>query len=199
MDEYIKLPSPQINLPFPLMKALEMRRSKRRWQDTQVSLQNLSNLLWAACGITVKETSTSKSKRTSPSATNCQEIKIYIALESGLYLYNEEEHILVSKAEKDIRSFIGTQKMMQSAPVGLIFVADYSRMKLYLGKDENRKLFVAGTDTGYISENIYLYCAASNLSTVILGLVNRKELENIMQLGENEKVVYTQVVGNSVG
>lgn len=198
MDEVIKLPCPEIGLTFPLMKALVMRRSKRKWQDSAVSIQNLSNLLWAACGITVKETSSCKSKRTAPSATNCQEIKIYVALESGLYLYKEEEHVLICKLKKDIRSFIGTQKMMQSAPVGLIFIVDYSRMKLYLGKDENRKLFVAGTDTGFISQNIYLYCAASNLSTVILGLVNREELGNLMLLGEHEKVMYTQIVGNSV-
>ena len=87
--------------------------------------------------------------------------------------------------------------MMKSAPVGIIYVSDYSKMRTYFEKDENIKWFVSGTDTGFISQNVYLYCASTNLNTVIIGLVNRKELENIINLKDHEKVVYTQVVGNS--
>ena len=196
MDEIIKLPSPQIDLQFPLMKALELRRSKRKWAAASVSEQNLSNLLWAACGITMKESPGCKSRRTAPSATNCQEISLYVALESGLYSYDEKHHQLIQKSPSDIRDSIGTQKMMRSAPVGIIYVADYSRMKSYLAKDDDRKAFVAGTDAGFISQNIYLYCAAAGLSTVILGLVDREALHERMGLKTYEKVVYTQVVGN---
>jgi hypothetical protein len=52
MTYVVKLPEPQINLDFPLMKALEKRRSIRKWKDAPISEQELSNLLWAACGIT---------------------------------------------------------------------------------------------------------------------------------------------------
>lgn len=198
IENTIKLLAPQKDLGFPLMKALEERRTKRKWKNEPLSDQELSNLLWAACGITSEETNKNKSKRTAPSASNSQEIKVYVAIKEGLFLYDEKDHQLIQILSKDIRENIGTQKMMCSAPVGLIYVSDYSKMKSYLSKDENRKWFVSGTDTGFISQNVYLYCTAANLSTVILGLVNRDKLHEIMGLKECEKVVYTQVVGKSV-
>lgn len=198
MDQIRVLPEPQKDLPFPLMKALENRRTTRKWTDDEVSDQNLSNLLWAACGISVRATKTSKQKRTAPSAANCQEIKLFVALPDGLYVYYEANNNLVLRIDRDIRDKIGTQKMMKSAPVGIIFVSDYLKMKTYLSKDDTIKWFVAGTDAGFISQNIYLYCATANLSTAVLGLVNREELGKILGLSSNEKVVYTQVVGNSL-
>jgi SagB-type dehydrogenase family enzyme len=194
----IKLPDPQRELDFPLMKALELRRSKRKWAETPIELQELSNLLWAACGITHESTKRSKSKRTAPSATNCQEISVYVALVTGVYLYYEIEHQLIMIKSEDMREHLGTQKMMKSAPVGLIYVSDYSKFKVYLAKDEEKKKTVSGTDTGFISQNVYLYCAAAGLNTVVLGLVDRNKLHTMLGLDEHENVVYTQIVGNAV-
>jgi SagB-type dehydrogenase family enzyme len=198
MPDIIKLPLPQKSFDFPLIKALEMRRSKRKWGNEPLSIQEISNILWCACGITQVETPRSKSKRTAPSVTNSQSIKIYVALENGLFLYEEKHHHLVLVLEDDIRNNIGTQKMMHSAPVCLIYVADFLKMKSYLAKDINRKWFVSGTDTGFISQNVYLYCAAANLSTVILGLINRDKLHEIMHLSESENVIYSQVIGKNI-
>jgi SagB-type dehydrogenase family enzyme len=198
MAEMLKLPSPQKDLEFPLMKALEMRRTKRRWQYSNLSDQELSNVLWAACGITKGETMRSKSKRTAPSARNSQTISIYVALSKGLYLYDERNHGLILVGEKDIRAYISNQKMMKSAPVGLIYVSDFSRLKGYVGTDNNRKWFVAGTEAGFISQNVYLYCASARLSTAVIGLVDRDKLKEVMALREFEKVVYTQAVGKSL-
>ena len=194
----IKLPTPQKDLEFPLMKALEKRRSIRKWKNDALSDQELSNLLWAACGITKEETSRSKSRRTAPSASNSQAIKIYVTMKKGLFLYDEKKHQLIQILSKNIIENIGTQKMMHSAPLGLIYVSDFSKMKIYLAKSDNLKWFVSGTDTGFISQNVYLYCATANLSTVVLGLVNREKLHDIMDLKEYEKVTYTQVVGKSL-
>jgi SagB-type dehydrogenase family enzyme len=198
MAEMLKLPSPQKDLEFPLMKALEMRRTKRRWQYSNLSDQELSNVLWAACGITKGETMRSKSKRTAPSARNSQTISIYVALSKGLYLYDERNHGLILVGEKDIRAYISNQKMMKSAPVGLIYVSDFSRLKGYVGTDNNRKWFVAGTEAGFISQHVYLYCASARLSTAVIGLVDRDKLKEVMALREFEKVVYTQAVGKSL-
>ncbi len=195
MAEYIKLPEPQKDLDFPLMQALEERRSKRVWKEESLSNQEISNLLWAACGITKEGKYTTKSKRTAPSACNSQSIDIYVAIKEGLFRYDEKEHQLMRVLTKDIREHIGTQKMMRSAPLGLIYVSDHSRMKMYFGKDEDKKWFFSGTHAGYVSQNVYLYCAAANLNTVVLGLVDRDKLHDIMGLKEHEKVVYTQVVG----
>lgn len=198
MTESIKLPQPQKDLEFPLMKALELRRTKRKWKGLNLTDQEISNLLWAACGVTQEETKNSKSRRTAPSACNLQEIKVYIALQNGLFLYNEIKHQLLKISSEDIRKHIGTQKMMHSAPLGLIYVSDYSRFKTFIFKEEARKWYTSTADAAFIIQNVYLCCAATNLSTVILSLVNREKLHQIMGLKDFEKVIYTQVVGKSM-
>lgn len=198
MVKILKLPSPQKDLEFPLMKALEIRRTKRKWKDSNLSDQEISNLLWAACGVTVEETQRSKSKRTAPSARNSQAIKIYVALDKGLFRYDEKEHALILVNDRDVREYISNQSMMKSTPVGLIYVSDYLRLKGYVGTDDNRKWFVSGTEVGFISQNVYLFCASAKLSTAVIGLVNRDKLHEIMGLDEYEKVVYTQAIGKSI-
>jgi SagB-type dehydrogenase family enzyme len=196
MDHTIKLPEPQKELDFPLMKALEKRRSTRKWKDTPITEQELSNLLWAACGITKNKYGNVKSKRTAPSACNSQEIRVYVLMKKGVFLYDEENHALIEIISKDIREHIGTQKMMKSAPMGLVFVADLSRMTSPYLRNKEGQRFSAWVDTGYVSQNVYLYCAASDLGTVVLALVDRDKLHKLMQLKEHEKIVLTQVVGH---
>jgi SagB-type dehydrogenase family enzyme len=196
MKNKIKLPEPQKDLKFPLMKALEKRRTIRKWNDVPISEQEISNLLWAACGITKSKYGNVKSKRTAPSACNSQEIRVYAIMQKGVFLYNEEDHELIEITPKDIRDNIGTQKMMKSAPMGLVFVADLSRMKSPFLRSMEAKRFSAWVDTGYISQNVYLYCAASNLGTAVLSLVNRDKLHKLIGLKEDEKIVLTQVVGH---
>ena len=196
MAQSIILPEPQIDLEFPLMKALETRRSKRKWKDAPLSEQELSNLLWAACGISKEKCGRVKSKRTAPSACNAQEIRVYVLLKKGVFLYDEESHALVEMLTRDIREHTGTQKMMKSAPMGLVYVADLSRMTSPFLRSEEAKRFSAWVDTGFISQNVYLYCAAANLGTVVLSLVDRDKLHELMQLKEHEKIVLTQVVGH---
>ncbi len=197
METALILPPPQKDLEFPLMKALQLRRTRRKWDNSSLSDQELSNLLWAACGITMEETSQNKSKRTVPSARNSQTITVYVALHRGLFRYEEKSHRLIPILSLDIREHISTQKMMKSAPVGIIYVSDYSKLKGYVGTDDNRKLFVSGTETGFISQNVYLYCASANLNTAVIGLVNRDKLHDIMNLKDYEKVLYTQAVGRN--
>ena len=196
MNRIIKLPKPKKDLDFPLMKALEKRRSIRKWKDKPISEQEISNLLWAACGLTKEKYGNVKCKRTAPSSCNAQEIRVYVLLEKGAFLYNEENHELVEIIADDIREHTGTQKMMKSAPVGIVFVADLSRMTSPFLRSKDAKRFSAWVDTGYISQNIYLYCTAANLGTVALSLVDRDKLHALMQLKEHEKIVLTQVVGH---
>jgi len=99
---------------------------------------------------------------------------------------------------KDIRENIGNQKMMKSAPMGLVFVADLSRMNGPLFKNQEAQRFCAWVDTGYISQNVYLYCASSNLGTAVLALINRDKWHKLMNLKEHEKIVLTQVVGHLI-
>jgi len=191
----IKLPDPQKDLDFPLMKALEKRRSNRRWKDKPVSLQEISNLLWAACGLSKEKYGNVKCKRTAPSACNAQEIRIFVLLKDGVYLYEEHKHELIGIIPEDIREHTGTQKIMKSAPVGLVYVADLSRMNGPFLRSMEAKRFSAWVDTGFISQNVYLYCASANLATVVLAMINREKLYELMKLKEHQKIVLTQVVG----
>jgi SagB-type dehydrogenase family enzyme len=199
MEALIKLPEPQKNLEFPLMKALEKRRTLRKWKDENLSLQTISNLLWAACGLTQEQHGKTKCKRTAPSACNSQEIRVYTLLPEGIFLYDETKHQLQMIDSTDIREHIGRQKMMKSAPLGLVYVADLSRMTGPFFRNEEAKPFCAWLDTGYISQNVYLYSAAANLATVALALINRDILHSLMKLKDHEKIVLTQVVGYQAG
>lgn len=198
MIDFVKLPEPQKELTFPLMKAIEKRRTKRKWKEDSLSEQDISNILWVACGKTMEETKKSKSRRTVPSSRNSQTIKVYVALGKGLFLYDENSHGLVLIKTDDIRKNLTNQKMMKNMPLGLVYVSDFSRLKGYVGTDDYRKLFVAGTETGFISQNVYLYCASAGLNTAVIGLVDRDKLHETIGLVDYEKVVYTQAIGKSL-
>lgn len=198
MNDFIKLPEPQKDLTFPLMKAIEKRRTKRKWKKDSLSQQEISNVLWVACGKTMEESKRSKSRRTVPSSRNSQTIKVYVATDKGLFNYDENSHGLHLIKSDDIREELTNQKMMKDMPLGLIYVSDFSKLKGYVGTDNNRKLFVAGTETGFISQNVYLYCASAGLNTAVIGLVNRDKLHATMGLVDNEKVIFTQAIGKSL-
>ncbi len=186
--ENIALPAPDISGGKPLMKVLNDRKSDRSFSSKDLSLQTLSNLLWAACGINRK----GEGKRTAPSAMNRQEIDLYVAMVKGLYLYDAEKHALTLVIKKDLRSITGKQEFVRNAPVNLVYVADYTRMS---GNAED-KLIYSASDTGFISQNVYLFCASEGLATVVRGHVDRKVLAKEMKLKATQKVVLTQTVGH---
>jgi SagB-type dehydrogenase family enzyme len=184
----VKLPAPRLTGGMPLMEALKARQTVRDYTADKLSPQVLSDLLWAAFGINRPESG----KRTAPSAVNWQEIDIYVALEDGLYLYDAKANQLVLVLAEDIRGATGPQPFVAGAPVNLIFVADYTRMG---NADDDNKKFYSACDTGYISQNVYLYCASAGLGTVVRGYVDKDGLAKKMNLPETQKVVLAQTVG----
>ena len=187
----IQLLKPQTNGGKPLMQVLNERKSSRVFNKKKLPLQVLSNLLWAAFGVN-RPVSGKTGKRTAPSACNWQEIDIYVALAKGLYLYDAQKHILKPVLAKDIRAAAGRQKFTKDAPVNLIFVANLAKM----GKaDKKSKVFYTATDTGFISQNVYLFCASEGLVTVVLGFVDKPALAKKMSLKANQKIILTQPVG----
>jgi len=184
----IQLPKPETDGGKPLMQALKLRRTTRSFSPTKLPDQVLSNLLWAAFGVNRPESG----KRTAPSASNWQEIDLYVALAEGVYLYNAKAHRLDPVLAKDIRKDTGRQPFTQEAPVNLIYVADRSRMG---GEAPSDKDFYSAINTGFISQNVYLFCASEGLATVVLGLVDREALATIMKLRPEQKVIVTQPVG----
>jgi SagB-type dehydrogenase family enzyme len=184
----LKLPEPQLTIGKPLMEVLKARKSSRAFKVEMLPAQTLSNLLWAAWGINRPDSG----KRTAPSSWNNQEIDVYVATAEGLFLYEAKTHSLQPILSQDIRVNTGTQDYVKSAPVNLVFVANYSRMA---GLDDADKPTRAYAHTGFISQNVYLYCTSEGLATVVRGLIDRDKLAAIMKLRPDQKITLAQSVG----
>ncbi len=184
----IVLPAPDKQGGMPLMQALALRSTSRSFADRELPEQVLSDLLWAATGINRPESG----KRTAPTARNLQEIDVYVAMAEGLYLYDPNDHALLPVLAGDIRAVTGRQDFAAAAPVNLVFVADYARMG---DAEADIKKFYGATDTGFISQNVYLYCASSGLATVVRGAVDREALAKAMELRTDQAVILAQTVG----
>ncbi len=184
----IELPKPNMKGGMPLMEALSARATHREYDTRDLPMQVLSDLLWAGFGINRPESG----KRTAPSAMNRQETDIYVALNSGLYVYDAKGNVLKPVLAEDIREATGMQPFVKSAPVNLIFVADFARMGD--SSDENKKIYSAA-DVGFISQNVYLFCASEGLATVVRGWFDREKLREVMKLRPEQRIVLTQTVG----
>ncbi|MBK6965535.1 MAG: SagB/ThcOx family dehydrogenase [Bacteroidales bacterium] len=185
----ILLLKPDLTSGKPLMAVLNERSSHREFSEKDLTREQLSGLLWAACGINRAETG----KRTAPSAMNWQDVQVYVFLKSGIYLYNEKDHKLILIVEGDHRVAAGKQDFVATAPVNLVYVSDYSRMTKASEEDME---FYSGINTGFISQNVYLYCASENLNTVVRAYVDREALHKLMGLKPEQHVVAGQTVGN---
>lgn len=187
----VKLPAPEMTGGRPLMQVLKDRRTTRTFSRTKLSEQTLSNLLWAAWGINRPE----HNLHTAPSASNQQEIDVYVSLEEGLYLYAAKAHELKPIMAKDLRGATGTQRFVKNVPLNLIFVADYNRMYSGSKTPQDIKKFYSAANTGYISQNVYLFCASEGLGTVARGLVDRDSLAKEMKLRPGQEITLAQSVG----
>jgi len=185
--EPIVLPQPKMEGGKPLMQALKERKSSRAFSEKKLPIQVLSNLLWAADGINRP----AEGKRTAPSALNLQPVDIYVTMDRGLYLYDAKGHRLEPVLAKDIRAFTGTQPFVKNAAVNLVYVADLAKM----GDDPDMNDFYAAVNTGFISQNVYLYCASEGLATVVRRYINIPVLAKEMSLRPDQKIVLSQSVG----
>ena len=186
-SEVIPLPKPRMEGGKPLLQVLRERKSIRDFKPDSLSRQTLSDLLWAAYGINRPEID----HRTVPSAMNSQEIDLYVATSEGLFLYEAKPHALKRVLSEDIRAKSTGQASLKEAPVALVMVGDLPR--LTKAKPEDRE-FYAAIDTGFISQNIYLFCASEGLATVVHDL-DRRILAQAMKLRPEQKITIAQSVG----
>jgi len=184
----IELPKPQTDGGRPLMQVLKERSTSRDFSSEKLPLPVLSNLLWAAFGVNRPESG----KRTAPSALNWQEIDIYVAIADGLYVYDAKAHRLNPVLAEDVRAATGTQPYVKDAPVNLVYVADLAKTGKASAPDQD---FYTAADTGFIAQNVYLYCASEGLATVIRGGVDRPALAKVMKLRPDQKITLSQTVG----
>ena len=179
----IDLPAPQKTGGMPLMEALARRATGRAFDAREIPVQQLANLLWAGFGVNRPD-----GRRTAPSASNLQEIEIYVLLPTGAYVYDAAKHHLRQVATEDLRALSGRQQ----APVILIYVADQSIRKTGTAESKNKVACVA---SGFISENIYLYCASEGLATGYRGGFDSKALSPKLNLRPDQELIAAQSVG----
>jgi SagB-type dehydrogenase family enzyme len=186
-----------------ILKALEERQTSREVSDKKLPLQILSDLLWAACGVNRKKGPVGIPGRTAASASNSQEIDIYVALQEGIYYYDAFHHKLIPVLAGDFRKLaIGEGQLAfgDRAPVRLIYVADIDKLANTAGYQEpglqnpdiqKSYYFV---DTGMIAANVYLFAAAVGLVAWFHNC-NKTALASKLKLRKEQRVLFGQTVG----
>jgi len=191
-SQAIRLPPPQTEIGRPLMQALALRHSTRSFAPRPLELQELSNLLWAADGINRPESG----GRTAPSARGWHEIDVYVALPEALYRYDPATHTLMPVVARDLRPLTGVQPFVATAPLDLVYVADRSRQGD--ASDEVKERY-NWANTGFIAQNVYLYCASQGLVAVVRAMIDRPALAAAMGLGPEQHIILAQTVGHPEG
>jgi len=186
-----------------LARALQLRCTCREISSRPVSLQTLSNLLWAAYGINRVEGPFAQPGRTAASASNSQEIDLYVLLGKAAYVYNPFAHSLLPVTPGDIRGLAmgpGQAHRDSGAPVRLIYVADLDRLTHTRGyaepglRDPEVQRSYYYVDTGLIAANVYLYASANGLAAWFHNC-DRTRLAQSLQLSGDQRVLFAQSVG----
>ena len=189
--ETIKLLPPDTDCGMPLMKAVKNRKSDRAFDERNLSLKDLSNVLWMANGINRED-----GKRTVPSAMALYPLETYAVLANGIYHYDPVAHELNPVLEGDYRKLTGLQEFVNNAPLNLVFIADYNKYDGDRKVPENKRLYLASLDAGHCTQNVYLFCAAVGMKTVVRALAQEKELLETLKLNpENYQFIVAQTVG----
>jgi nitroreductase len=183
----ISLPPPRSAGGQPLTAALMLRRSTREYADRPLPAQVLSDLLWTAFGI-----NRPSGDRTAPYWRHVMVMDIYAATADGVWLYEPKSHALLPHMTGDIRAQTGQQDFVATAPLNLVYVAHGERMTDV--SVEDRRLY-ASVDTGFIGQNVYLFCASEGLATVFRGAVDTAKLGQTLKLPDQQFVTFAQTVG----
>lgn len=175
------LPEPQTTGGKPLMQVMNERKSSRDYQENQtVTKQDLSNMLWAAWGIT------HDGKRTIATAMNRQELVLYVVTPTEVSRYNPEANTLTVVNTGDFRKYSTMQDFAAIAPINIVFVVDTSKQS---------KPEFQGYTAGAASQNIYLYCAQAGLKSVVRAGFDAENLPQVLKLSSNERIMFVQTVG----
>jgi hypothetical protein len=195
----IVLPKPETDGGKSVMASLLERKTTRTISPKELPEQVLSNVLWAGFGVNRNTAGFNKKGRTAPSASNSQEIDLYVALSKGVYIYEAEGHQLLPVVEGDFRGRSG-RRNAATAPLNIFYIADLSRYDLgpsqpdrAIGDPEVQKSYYY-TDTGFIAQNIYL-CAASFGLAAWFHNCDKENTIGEFKLKPTQRVLFAQTVG----
>lgn len=173
-DNAVKLPAPDTQGGMPLMEAISARKSTREFSAKTIEDKDLSNILYAAWGIS------HDGKRTIPTAKNEQDLNVYVTKNDGIWRYDAEEHALKFVSNVNIQPFVALQDYVKDAPLTLI----------YTGKNAKD----AGMNAAAAYQNVGLYCASKGLHNVVRGYIDREKIAKALKL-DGEEVIISQTVG----
>lgn len=170
------------------MNAYKQRTSVHTFHSKELSVTDLSDLLWSANGVNRAE----EGKRTASSAVNAKDIDVYVVMEKGAYLYHAEKHQLEQLASGDFRYAVAAQQTdFAHAALFCVFISDISRFQD--GNDEDRLIWAA-LDAGIVSQNISLFCASEDLANRPRVSMDKKELRKILHLNDTQHLMMNNVV-----
>ena len=182
----IKLKEPNLNRGSSLMYALENRKSSTEYSDKMLSLEDLSDLLWAANGVNRPE----EGKRTPASAMNRQDVMIYTFTAEGVHLYNADDHELTPVTQGDHRKLFGERGM---SPLIILLVTDIAKFG-DVGTDELRREWGA-IDIGLASQNMALFCSGNDIGTRPRAGMDRDGIKTLLKLTDTQLPMLNHAVG----
>ena len=195
--ENIKLPKPAEDSKTSIEKAMLKRRSVRSFKVSSLTLAEVSQLLWAAQGIT-----SPRELRTAPSAGALYPLEVYIvagnvdALQDGVYHYRPARHELAQVIKGDRRTELCAaalgQTSVRSAAAVIVFSAVYERTTVKYG---NRGIRYVHMETGHAAQNVFLQAVSLNLGTVVIGAFYDDEVRKVLNMSDREQPLYIMPVG----
>jgi len=193
----VKLPAPRMKGEMTVEEALQNRRSKRQYKKRPLKLEEVSQLLWAAQGITKDGFF-----RTTPSAGTMYGLEVYLVagevtgLEAGIYKYKPLTHELVLVRDGDLRYELAdaalAQLFVEKAPATIILAGVYERSEK---KYTDRGVMYTNMEAGHAGQNIYLQAAALGLGTCAVGSFLPVEVKKLVNMPINEEPLYLFPVG----
>lgn len=184
----IELPPPRADFGTTLAQALKRRRSTREFAPRPLPPLVLSELLRCAYGVNRPATA----DRTAPSWRHARETEIFTVMADGVWRYDPVAHRLVPHLAGDVRAQTGVQDFVGTAPLDLVYVSDADHMSGVSPEDQRR---FAAADTGFIGQNVYLYCASEGLSCVFRASFDQARLARTLKLAETQFIMFSQTVG----
>jgi len=195
----IVLPKPEKEGGKSVLASLQERKTNRTISSKELPMQVISNLMWAGFGINRDSGGFGKKGRTAPSASNSQEIDLYVALPTGVYLYDALKHSLLPVVAGDFRAR-STRSGAATAPLNIFYITDLSRYDLGptqpdsgIGDPEVQKSYYF-TDTGFIAQNIYLFAASFGLAAWFHNCDKENTITEF-KLKPTQRVLFAQTVG----
>ena len=189
----LQLPAPERKGLMSLEEALAARRSVREFRREPLTDRELSQLLWAAQGITSPD-----GKRAAPSAGALYPLEVWVATASGFFHYEPHQHRLTRHLERDLRPDIHRPALMQEAilqaPVVIVIAAVYERTAQKYG--EQRTPRYVHMEAGHSAQNLLLEAVALGLGGVLIGAFNDREVERVLSLPADQKPLYLIPVGH---